>query len=189
MIALRELCLKIRLKGPREQMHPHALTSDGLDACASFPSGLVATLQANGGRQKIIAHRFPRNPLKRPISDERIQGNPSFSKRVLTVATAQMAARQGKPNSEPGGAGGREWRRRASARSCRANRRFGDYKMRSGPFLAPNALKTTDRRQFRASGDGGVPTASAFAHPPLLKLRTIWPEARAGRRPSGWECR
>jgi hypothetical protein len=31
------------------------------------------------GREKFLSAKIPRNPLKRLDSDERIQGNPSFS--------------------------------------------------------------------------------------------------------------
>jgi hypothetical protein len=48
-------------------------------------------------KKKIIA-KIPRNPLKSLDSDERIQGNPSFSKPQKRVVRGERATSQENPN-------------------------------------------------------------------------------------------
>jgi hypothetical protein len=45
-----------------------------------------------------VSAKFARNPLKRLISDERIQGNPSFSNPVPEAQIASNGAWPGNPN-------------------------------------------------------------------------------------------
>jgi hypothetical protein len=42
-------------------------------------AGAVPALPRANGREKFLSAKIPRNPLKMLDSDERIQGNPSFS--------------------------------------------------------------------------------------------------------------
>jgi hypothetical protein len=53
------------------------------------------------GREKFIPAKIPRNPLKRLDSDERIQGNPSFSNPLIEGFRGQLAWNQENPNGQP----------------------------------------------------------------------------------------
>ena len=78
------------------------LSSSHEQSCASAcPRTAGASLDASAaaakGREKFLSAKIPRNPLKRLDSDERIQGNPSFSnpqKRGLRGQTASAKKTQ-----------------------------------------------------------------------------------------------
>jgi hypothetical protein len=61
----------------------------------------AALLAARGGRREIIPPKIQRNPLKRLISDEGIQGNPRKSKSSRRRFRGERARRQGNPNRPP----------------------------------------------------------------------------------------
>jgi hypothetical protein len=72
--------------------------------------------------EKIISPNLSRNPLKRFDSDERIQGNPSFSNRVLRAVQPPNRGSQGKPNAERGPGTRSAARPQGPSASCPASR-------------------------------------------------------------------